>query len=807
MKRVSGIFLIVMAAPVALYCQSGGKEGFSLVVVNAQRQAIGGSTVKMLKSGKAGRSAVAGVDGGVRFDHLVKGSYSFLVSSEGYQPKLTGEYVLPGVAADTVVLEAMAAVMREATVLGRAPAVERKRDRTVINVEASLTNTGSTVLEVLERSPGVTVDRNGGISLNGKPGVLVMIDDKPTYLNGDDLNNLLSSMNASQVAKIELISNPPARYDAAGNAGIINIKTKKNENAGFNGSVTASYAQGVYPKSNNSVVLNYKKGKINSFFNYSINDVNYLTNLYAYRKYYDADNKNVTGILSQPSYFSGTFVNNTAKTGLDYSPSASTTIGLGLTGTAIHRSGNNTGHANWLDAAGNLDSSLLTTSRPVNSYKNVGIDLNGRQALAKNVELRMDLDYLHYQMLGKQGFDNQLLETGGYDSVFRSSIPTTIQIYTGKLDLEAGVGGGATLQAGVKLSSSHTDNAATYEDLENQQWVLDETRSNHFLYQENIDAGYVSVEGKYRKISYQAGLRYEHTGYTANQSGNSVQKDSSVSRDYGSFFPSGYISYPIDSVQSLTLTVGRRTDRPPFQILNPFLYIINKYTYQTGNPYLLPQYTLNFELTHQYGELFTSTLSYSRLTNYFSQLFLSDSTGTILFYTQGNVGMVNNWGLSESVNLKPVSWWSVQAGTFFNYKRFQGFNGNSYTTTIGQLTFNVSNQFIFGKGYAGELTGFYTTRARNDIQERLYPTGQMAAGMSKAVLKKKGTVKISFRDILYTGFMSGLTSFPDASEYFIIKRDTRVVALSFTYRFGGSFKVTRHENGATEEQGRVQSGG
>ena len=806
MMRVSGILMLVIALPAALYGQSGGKESFSLVLVNDQRQTIGGATVKIIKSGKPAGSVVAGVQGSVVLEHLAKGSYRFLISSEGYQPKLTKEYALPGAAGDTVVLEQTAAVMREATVVGRTPAVERKKDRTVINVEASPTNTGSTVLEVLERSPGVTVDRNGGISLNGKPGVLVMIDDKPTYLNGDDLNNLLSSMNSSQVAKIELISNPPARYDAAGNAGIINIKTKKSANAGFNGSVTATYAQGVYPKSNNSVVLNYKKGKINAFFNYSINDVKYLTNLYAYRKYYDADNKNVTGILAQPSYFSGVFVNNTAKTGLDFSPSASTTIGLGLTGTAIHRSGNNTGHANWLDAAGNLDSSLLTTSRPVNSFKNGGVDLNARQALSRTVELRMDLDYLHYQMLGKQDFDNQLLEAGGYDSVFRSSIPTSIRIYSGKFDLEAGIGAGATLQAGVKLSSSHTDNAATYQDLVNQQWILDETRSNHFVYQENIGAGYVSIEGKYHKVGYQAGLRYEHTGYTANQTGNSIQKDSTVSRNYGSFFPSGYVSYPLDSVQSLTITVGRRTDRPPFQTLNPFLYIINKYTYQTGNPYLMPQYTWNFELTHQYGELFTSTLSYSRLTNYFSQLFLSDSTGTILFYTQGNVGLVNNWGVSESVNLKPASWWSVQAGAYFNYKQFKGFNGNSYRSTIGQLTVNVGNQFSFGSGYTGELTGFYTTRARNDIQERLYPTGQLAAGMSKAVLKKKGTVKVSFRDILYTGFMSGLTSFPDASEYFIIKRDSRVVALSLTYRFGGTFKVTRHENGATEEQERVQSG-
>jgi iron complex outermembrane receptor protein len=715
-------------------------------------------------------------------------------------------YCQSGAAGDTVLVKPKVVLMKEATVRGRTPPVERKKDRTIINVEASPVNTGSTVLEVLERSPGVTVDRNGGISLNGKPGVLVMIDDRLTYLTGADLNNLLSSMNAAQVAKIELISTPPARYDAAGNAGIINIKTKKNNKEGFNGSLTASYAQGVYPKSNNSLVLNYKKGRINAFFNYSINDVQYLTNLYAYRQYFN-DNKNVIAILQQPAYFSGTVVNNTGKTGLDYSPSANTTVGLELTGVDIHRSGSNTGHANWLDAAGNIDSSVLTKTTPVNSFKNGAINLHARQALAKNAELRMDLDYLHYQMLGKQNFDNQLLETGGYDSVFRSSIPTTIDIFSGKLDAETALGGAATLQAGVKLSSSHTDNAATYQNLENQQWVLDETRSNHFVYQEDIEAAYASIEGKYHGVGYQAGLRYEYTAYTARQFGNSLEQDSTVSRNYGSLFPSGYLSYPIDSLQSLTLTVGRRTDRPPFQNLNPFLYIINKYTYETGNPYLLPQYSWNFELTHQYGELLTTTLSYSRLSNYFSQLFLSDSTGTILFYTQGNVGTVNNFGASESVNVKPVRWWTVQAGAFFNHKQFRGFNGNSYISAISQLTVNVNNQFSFGKGYVAELSGFYTTRARNDIQELLYPTGQASMGMSKTVLKNKGTVKISFRDMFYTDAMEGLTSFPDATEYFKIKRDSRVVGLSFTYRFGKSYKVVRHQNGATEEEERVQNGG
>ncbi|HEY4111210.1 outer membrane beta-barrel protein [Puia sp.] len=710
------------------------------------------------------------------------------------------------VGGDTVQPAPVHKSLKEVIVTGRTPPVERKRDKIIVNVEASVTNTGSTVLEVLERSPGVTVDRSGGITLNGKQGVLVMIDDKPTYLSGDDLNNLLSSMSSTQVSRIELIANPSAKYDAAGGAGIINIKTKKNKNEGFNGSVTTSYGQGVYPKNNNSVVLNYRKGKVNSFLNYSFNDVKYLTDLYAYRKYYNDSKSNVTAILEQPAYFTGTVINNTVKTGMDYTISAKTTIGMALTGADIHRSGNNTAHANWLQADGRIDSSILTLSKPENQFQNGAVNLNGKQSLSKNAELTADLDYLHYHMEGKQDFDNRLLEQGGYDEVYRNNIPTTIRIFSGKLDANIGLGGDVSLQAGLKTSSSHTDNAATYQNRDNLQWVKDETRSNHFVYRENIQAMYSSVEGKSGRISYQGGLRYEYTSYTAHQFGNSVQQDSSVSRKYGALFPSGYLSYKLDSLNGLTLTIGRRTDRPAFQSLNPFLYIINKYTYETGNPYLLPQYTWNFELSHQYGNLLTTSVSYSRIENYFSQIFLSDTSKTILYYTQGNVGQVYNLGVSASLSLSPVKWWSVELTAVFNHKQLRGFNGNGYTSEISQLNVNMNNQFSLGKGYNGELSGFYTTRARQDIQELLYPAGQVSTGLSKSILKKKGTIKLSYRDIFYTGAMEGLTSFPDATEYFKLKRDSRVLTLAFIYRFGKSGNTVRHQDGASEEKERVQNG-
>jgi len=805
MKYTSFTPVLLLLLPVWAFCQSGSNNKFSLIVVNEHRQPVNGATVKLLRNGKLVNSMAAGEDGRANFAGIDKGAYRFLISSTGYQPKTTEEYRLPGSGSDTVSLLPVNNSLREVTVTGRMPPVERKRDKTVVNVEASVTNTGATVLEVLERSPGVTVDRNGGISLNGKQGVLIMIDDRPAYLSGDDLNNLLSSMSASQVSRIELIPNPSAKYDASGTGGIINIKTKKSSNDGFNGSLTTSYGQGVYPKNNNSLVLNFRKGALNAFLNYSTNVTKYLTDLYAYRKYYD-DNKALSAILEQPTYFNGTVVNNMVKTGLDYTLSPSTSIGLILTGTDIHRKGNNTAHANWLQPDGNLDSSILTKTKPVNTFRNGAVNLNARQRLSKNTDLSADLDYLHYTMNAKQDFDNQLLGPAGYDDVFRSNIPTAIKILSGKLDATIKLQPDVTLLAGLKSSSSHTDNAATYENLENQQWLKDETRSNHFIYRENIQAVYWTFEGKYDRFSYQAGLRYEYTSYTARQLGNSQQPDSAVSRKYGSLFPNGYLSYKLDSLNSLTLTFSRRLDRPVFQNLNPFLYVINKYTYQTGNPYLLPQYSWNLELNHQYGNLLTTGVSYSRLSNYFSQIFLSDTSKTILYYTQGNVGQVNNLGISASLSLTPLKWWSAELTAVFNYKELKGFNGNSYRSTISQLNVNVNNQLSFGKGYSGELSGFYTTRSRQDIQELLYPAGQVSVGMSKSVLKKKGTLKLGFRDIFYTAAMEGFTSFPDATEYFKIKRDSRVLSLAFTYRFGRSYKVSKHHEGASEEKERVQNG-
>ncbi|MBS1512078.1 MAG: TonB-dependent receptor [Bacteroidetes bacterium] len=784
-----------------------GKNSLSCMVINNQSQPVIGATAILFSSNKQVATIVTDSNGIAVFKNVSPSSCTITVSHSSYQMASTPSFNFPQSSSVQVILQPAAMTLDNVSVNAKKPLIKIAEGKTIINVGASVTNSGTTVLDVLEKSPGVTVDKNGGIALQGKAGVLVMIDDKPTYLSGADLNNLLSSMSSAQVDVIELMTSPPAKYDASGNAGIINIKTKKSKVKGFNGSLTVTPSQGKYPKENTSLVMNYRTGKYNMFLNYSFNAIKYMTDLYALRTYYDR-NGNITAKLDQPTYFSGTYYNNTVKTGVDYFAGSKTTLGMVLGGTVIHRNGSGDATATWLNAANGIDSAISTYSTNDVHFKNGSINLNLRHTINKQQDIAVDVDGLMYSITSDQHFNNQLLAAGGYSDASKGSIPTTLKIFTAKADHILHWNKNTTLSSGIKTSHINTDNTAAYQNYDGNNWQEDYGKSNHFLYKENIQAVYSSIETKQKHWSMQAGLRYEYTSYNAHQLGNVLQKDSSFSRNYNSLFPSGYISYAVDSINTFTLTVGKRIDRPPFQSLNPFTYIINKYTYQTGNPYIVPQYSWNIELSHQYKELLTTTVSYSIIKNYFSQLFLTDTVTGLLYYSQGNVGHTHNLGFSAMLNVAPAHWWSFTFQALFNHKELRGFNGIvDFYSDINQLNLNMNNQFSFAQKYTGEISGFYTTKARNDLQEKLYPTGQLSLGVSRPVLKKKGTLRMSVRDIFFTNAMEGLTQFTSATEYFILHRDTRVVAVSFTYRFGKSFKtIKRSSGGAGDEMERVGNG-
>jgi len=810
MALFKNIFLQTLLCFLCSICdaQSSFDTIYRVAVVDQQSKPVEAATVILLQEKKIIKAAITDAKGLAVFENIATGTYHLSITHSAYAAQVAGPFGFPSVNSSSITLSATGSTLQEVSISSKKPFIQHTQGKTIVNVDASVTNTGTTVLEVLEKSPGVMVDKNGGIALQGKAGVLVLIDDKPTYLSGTDLNNLLSSMSSSQVEQIELMTNPPAKYDASGNAGIINIKTKKNKVKGFNGSVTFTPGQGVYPKRNGSVLMNYRTGKFNSFLTYSINSNKYLTDIYAYRKYYDS-NGNVTAILDQPTYFTGKVINNTVKLGVDYFVTAQTTIGIVLGGGFTHRKGTSEAGATWLNAAGAVDSAVATNSSSNNDFKNGSVNVNLRHNFNKQQELAIDIDWLNYTITNEQQFNNHLQAPNGYNQASRGSIPSSLKIISAKADYTLRFGNSNTFLSGFKTSYINTDNIASYQNFDGSGWQEDYGKSNHFLYEESINAFYSSIEARRKRFSMQAGLRYEFTGYDANQLGNIQQKDSAFNRNYSGLFPSGYISYQLDSANSFTVTVGRRIDRPAFQNLNPFTFIINKYTYQSGNPFIVPQYSWNLELSHQYKEFLTTAVSYSTVKNYFSQLFLTDSSTGLLYYSQGNVGRTGNLGLSATVILSPVKCWSFTLQAIYNHKELKGYNGNAdFHSDINQLNINMSNQFSFAKKYTGEISGFYTTRARNDLQEELYPTGQLSLGVSRPVLKKKATLKLSLRDIFYTNAMEGLTQFDNATEYFIVRRDSRVINLSFTYRFGKAYKTNKRSNGsAGDEIQRVGSGG
>jgi hypothetical protein len=696
-------------------------------------------------------------------------------------------------------------VLTEVTVRGKKPFIQLLHDKTVVNVDAAVTNTGATLLEVLEKSPGITIDRNGNIALKGKQGVLIMIDGKPAQVSGNDLNNLLSGMTASQVDQIEIMDNPSSKYDASGNAGIINIKTKKNKQKGFNGNLNLALAQGKFSRTVNSLNLNHYSGKVNVFANFNVNLNRNFMKMYALRKYYAEDNTSLLAILDQPSYLTGKAPSQSIKTGFDYFATKKTTLGTVFNFTNFSRTTKGANDAVWLNAEGKRDSSILTNNDHKDRLKSFAANVNGRHVFNADAELTVDLDFLGYRIKNNLFFNNRLTGPNGYEEDITGSIPSTINIYTGKADYTENFAKGMKLESGWKSSYIETNNIAEYFYRSGGTTLPDFGKTNHFLYKENIHAAYVTLEKKSEKVTLQGGLRYENTHYNAHQLGNPVRKDSSFSRKYDGLFPTAIISLQLDSLNVLTWSAGRRIDRPRFQALNPFVFVINKYTYQSGNPFFIPQNTWNTELSHSFKNILVTSLSFSYTKDYFSQIFYQDSTG-IITYTEGNLDNMKNIGLSVSAQLSPFNWWSLSFEGVVNHKMIKGFVWNNRSTSLTQATFNINNQFSFPKGWSAEVSAFYVTNEQ-ELQEITYPTGQLSFGIAKQVLKNKGTIKLTARDLLYTQKMEGFTNFRQSTEYFIIKRDTRAVSTSFTYRFGKQYKSqTRTPGGAEDEMRRVNTG-
>lgn len=787
---------------------------FAQQTAKVKGQAVEGATISLLKATDSSlvKLAVAGASGLFEIDQISSGEYLVQVTAVGFKPFYSSPFILQN-ENETHDLKAVPLTkssdeLTAVTVTASKRLIEVKPDKTIVNVDAGISNAGATAMEVLEKSPGISVDRDGNISLKGKQGVLVLIDGKPSYLSGTDLVNLLNNMMANQLDQIEIMTNPPAKYDAAGNSGIINIKTKKNKQRGWNGSLNLSYGQGAYYKTNNGLNLNYRNEKFNLFLNYSQNANKNFNDLYIKRTYLNQEGKH-TGYFDQPTMLRMNGNNNSLKVGVDYSINKKTTVGITGTGFISPRKYNSLSAGYLMDADRVIDSTVRTSSKNSNKWINGTINLNLRHTINKSSELTADLDYMHYDMTNNQLFHNTISladETLVSDGFLRGDLPASIHIYTAKTDYNTTLKGEWKLEAGLKTSRVKTNNQANYFNSAGSNWIPDYGKTNHFLYEESIYAGYLNTNKKIGKWSLQGGLRFEQTSYKGNQLGNPEKNDSSFRRSYASLFPSLYLTRELDSNHTVTVQTGRRIDRPAYQQLNPFLFFINEYTFQVGNPYIQPQFTWNFQVSHTYKDWLTTSLEFGDTKQYFSQIFKTEGRVTIL--TEGNLANMKNLNLSLTAQLKPTKWWSATINLTGTYQKVRGVGMNTdFNSEMISGNGNINNQFKFSKGWSAELSGFYNAKNR-DAQFTIYGFGQVAAGIGKQILKGKGTIRLNVRDIFFTQKIQGDIRYQNVRERFNQSRDTRVATISFNWRFGKQLGESRRKNsGTSEEQNRVRAGG
>lgn len=813
-------FLVTAFLAISLLSQAqsgGGKVKGTVTDGSAKILESATITLVRAKDSSVAKISVADRTGKYEFEGVPDGRYFVSISAVGHEKGYTETFEInegtKSLQLKTIDLVPQPKSLSGVTVTGRKPLIEQRIDKTVVNVEASIANVGTSAMEVLEKSPGISVDKDGNISLKGKQGVQVFIDGRPSYLSGTDLANYLRTLSSNQLDQIEIMTNPPARYDAAGNSGIINIKTKKSKQFGYNGSISTTWSQGRYPKVNESFTFNYRKNKVNFFTTLGYNNRKNFQNLNIQRRFLESTTKEVRSLFDQESKMRDHGQSYNGKIGLDFFASKKTTWGIVMNGFYNPATFGNNSDVLISDPFGVLVSRTYANSSNDKKWKNFSTNLNFRHVFdSTGRELTADADFVTYNSSNHQEMVNAYFDALGLPTIkadtLLGELPQDIHIYSAKMDYVHPLAKGARFEAGVKTSFVSTDNNAIYDSLNYGVRVRDIGRSNHFIYDENINALYVNYSRPLsKKWTAQLGLRLENT----NAKGDQVTTGDNFKRNYTQLFPTAFLQYTANEKNTFGLNYGRRVERPDYEDLNPFIMFLDKYTFEQGNPNLQPQFAQNIELSHTYKGFLNTTLNYTRTTDIINEVLEQDPDKNETVIRKQNIAKQRQFGISISAGGQIRKWWTgnIYANVFNN--RFEGvINGDDVAISATTGQFNASNQFKLGKTISAELGGFYMTGGVDGVF-RIKGFGMMTMGVSKQIFKGKGTLRLNMRDVLYSQKVKGTIRYSNIDAAFQQHRDSRQVALGFTYRFSkgkmNNNGQKRKTGGAGDEQNRVKTGG
>ena len=733
------------------------------------------------------KSLLADEKGNFSFQ-VPNGSYLIEVKMMGYTKRLTAVFdIVPGEKRElgTIVLKTSEIQLAAVSISAKLPFVERRADKLIVNLNGL--GSGAPIMEVMNQLPGVSVTPDDQISLNGKS-VQIYIDGKATTLSSEALAGMLKGISSSAIQKVELIAQPSAKYDAAGNGAIINIIRKRNYKAGLNGNVYAGGGKGTFGKANGGLNLNYKGKVHNLLLNLDYNYNKYFYDSYIVSTFLDARgvalSQSTTAIKS-----TRTNANYTPNLGMDFYLSKRTTLSASIK-PGFQTFGRN--------STANIDD-VVAQSQFINLVDIGATNFSSGLRLQHQIDslgrdLTIDLDYYRYGNYNDQ--DNLTINLNS-----SSALPSVVEqdrlfdVYAFKMDYTHPLAKGHQFEMGMKTSYVNAKNSNFYQDFTSQQ-------TNLFNYKESISALYLTYARTGAKFSYQLGIRGEYT----NGQGEQGFGNERFTRSYFQPFPSVHLDYKFTKNHSLSLGMNKRIERPGYESLNPLVRIISSSNLQQGNPALKPLVAYNADLWYGYKNAFFFGLTYSHSVDDFTSISVPLANG-VISTLPGNADYGDYFTLQAMYGKQVLPWWYTSSNAILSKRSFKGeFNGVLLESDgIASLAATSYNSFSLSKNFSVMFLFNYRGKSVDrTITNRAFT--YVTAGIRQQLLNKRASIQLNAMDIFKSYRNEYNQDSGTLKQLWRNQFETRMVKLNFSYSFGGTVKNTKKSNGTEEERRRSSLG-
>ena len=750
--------------------------------------------------------AMANDTGRFVISNVNPGDYLLQISFIGYEKAYSRVNVPEQSDLGVIYLNESATKLNEVVVTATRPLIDNRNDRYIVNVRGNIQSTGRNALDILRNTPGVLVNQQGGISIMGS-NVQIWIDGRPSRMSGEQLQAFLNAMQGGEIDRIEVITNPSSRYDAAGGGGIIDIRTQRGLQFGVNGTITAGYQQGRMDRENAGLNMNWRREKFNMFGNYAIIRANGWEELNQTNVMQTADGevtfdqKTIAKSITAAAY-------QTFKAGLDYFPNSKNILGV-IVNAYLSDAGNGSikGITNIMPAFNGVSYSKADNNQ-TRSGDGVQINLNYQTTFDKpGQQLNFDLDYARFSSEPFQHNKNYYYDPSGVMTgeveQLRNTNPQTIDVYAAKFDYTHPLWKDARMETGVKVSQSKTDNDMKFDFFTGGNWQIDANRTNRFVYTEQIDAAYINISQRAGKFNFQAGLRGEYTLLNSEQKTTGEKNDT----NYFNLFPKFFINYQASQKQNFGFSYSRRLSRPSYYELNPFEVAIDAYSFMRGNPYLKPSYTHNVQLSHTFAQTLMTRISYNSTTDLIVMTpFIDDAThryGT----TRSNFG--RSQAISAMLNYRksPVKIWMANLTIQGIYAVSTSNEASGeFVNKGGSLVVQLNNNITVTPTLSAEITGMYISGMRPGYLVT-QPQGNLSAGFRQQLLKNKLSLSLTVNDILYTSKEKVYARYENVNYTVFNARDSRYVNLTLQYNFGSTtVRAARNKTTGIEDE-KTRAGG